>query len=674
MKYVRVIIDNTSNHTDNFYTYACDADDIRAGAKVRVPFGRGNRLKDAYVFSVQSGLNPQEGTATDKIKALAQIDENLSLTGDLVRLCVWMRRTYLCRYIDAIKCMIPPGEPAKRGKRRDPREEFFCEPDFAPELTGQQAAAMDRILPCVEEGCYRTFLLNGVTSSGKTEIYLRTAEEVLARGKQVIVLVPEISLAPQTIGRFINRFGADRVAVLHSRLTKGQRYDQWMRVRAGKADVLIGARLGIFAPFERLGAVIVDEEHESSYKSDMTPKYDAVETAVVRGKLTGAVVILGTATPSVVSKYRASCGEYSEILLTERYNRTPLPRIRVADMRKELRNGNRSIFSADLYRKSLRALKEGKQVIFFLNRRGYASFISCRSCGFVLKCEVCGISMTYHQASGMAECHYCGRRTAVPHICPSCGSRYIRRFGIGTEKVEEMTRIAFPDRTVARLDLDTARKKGESEKILGAFRRGKTDILVGTQLVAKGLDFQNVGVVGIISADVTMNIPDYRSAERTFQLITQAAGRAGRGAETGEVVIQTYSPEEAAIRCAAAGDYEGFYRRELRIRSLGGYPPFTNIIRLVFYDSDEGCARREAQAAYLELKESGIAERGELFSPQPAYLNRMNENYRYHFVIKSPLEKKEKYLKIISDIRKKRIGDPSAKSVMLIEIDPYSMT
>lgn len=674
MKYVRVIIDNTSNHTDNFYTYACEEDGIQPGAKVRVPFGRGNRLKDAYVFSIQPSPDPAENLDPSRIKKVVQIDENLSLTEDLLRLCVWMRRTYLCRYIDAIRCMIPPGGAAKRGKRRDPREEFSCDPDTAPGLTVQQREAMARILPCIEGEYHSTFLLNGVTSSGKTEIYLRTAEEVLSRGKQVIVLVPEISLAPQTIGRFIGRFGAERVAVLHSRLTKGQRYDQWMQVRNGKADILIGARLGVFAPFERLGALIVDEEHESSYKSDMTPKYDAVDAAVERGKIDGAVVILGTATPSVVSKYRAFCGEYSEILLTERYNKTPLPNISIADMRKELRSGNRSIFSRNLYRKSLRALEAGKQVIFFLNRRGYASFISCRSCGFVLKCEVCGISMTYHQTSGMAECHYCGRRTAVPHICPSCGSRYIRQFGIGTEKVEEMAKIAFPDRTVGRLDLDTARRKGESEKILSAFRRGKTDILVGTQLVAKGLDFQNVGVVGIISADVTMNIPDYRSSERTFQLITQAAGRAGRGTETGEVVIQTYSPDEAAIRCAAAGDYEGFYRRELRLRSLGGYPPFTNIIRLVFYHSDESCARREAQAAYLELKESGIAGRGELFSPQPAYLNRMNENYRYHFIIKCPLEKKEKYLKIIFDIRKRRIGDTSVKSVMLIEIDPYSMT
>ena len=671
MKYVKVIIDNTSNHTDTFYTYACARDDVRVGMKVRVPFGRGNRLKDAYVFSVGDEPDPELQPA--RIKQVAEIDEAISLPEDLVRMCLWMRSCYLCRYIDAIKCMVPPGGAAKR-RRKDPYEDFSCGSYEAPELTDEQSSAMERILPFISGKRHAVFLLNGVTSSGKTEIYLRTAEEVLKRDRHVIVLVPEISLTLQTIERFMGRFGAENVAVLHSRLTKGQRYDQWVRVRSGRAKILIGARLGVFAPFERLGAVIVDEEHEASYKSDMTPKYDAVDAAVMRGKLCDAVVILGTATPSVVSKYRASTGIYQEIRLTHRYNRTPLPHIQIADMRKELRAGNRSIFSADLYRKSLRALESGKQVILFLNRRGYSSFISCRNCGYVVKCDVCGISMTFHKSSKAAECHYCGRRAEIPQVCPSCGSRYIRQFGAGTEKVEEMARIAFPGREIARLDLDTVKKKGDAEKILSAFRRGKTDILVGTQLVAKGLDFRNVGVVGIISADVTLNIPDYRSAERTFQLITQAAGRAGRGDEAGEVVIQTYSPEENAIRFAAVGDYEGFYRKELMLRNLGGYPPFTNIVRLVFYAPEENAVRREAQAAFLDIKNSGIAARGELFSPQPAYLNKMNENYRYHFMIKSPLEKTEKYLKIISEIRRKRIEAPGTKSVMLVEIDPYSLT
>ncbi len=672
MKYVKVIIDNTSNHTDTLYTYACDFDDVFRGSKVRVPFGKGNRKKDAYVFSVSD--EPDPGISLAKIKMVEDVDRAVSLPEELVSICEWMRQTYLCRYIDAVKCMIPPGEAAKRGNRKDPYEGFSCEPSEPPVLTPQQAAAMEQISPCIDQKRHETFLLNGVTSSGKTEIYLQTAAGVLAQGRQVIVLVPEISLTPQTVERFMSRFGAENIAVLHSKLTKGQRYDQWMRVRNGGAKILIGARLGIFAPFDNVGAIIVDEEHEASYKSDMTPKYDAVDTAVLRGRLSSAVVILGTATPSIVSKFRASSGQYREIRLTVRYNKTPLPRIETADMRRELRKGNRSIFSVALYEKASKALQEGKQVILFLNRRGYSSFVSCRSCGYVMKCDVCGISLTYHKSSDMAECHYCGRRVKIPDVCPSCGSGYIRHFGIGTEKVEEMARLAFPDRTVARLDLDTAKKKGDAERILNAFRRGKTDILVGTQLVAKGLDFQNVGVVGIIAADVTLNIPDYRSAERTFQLITQAAGRSGRGDEPGEVVIQTYSPEENAIKSAAKGDYEGFYQRELMIRSLSGYPPFTNIIRLVFYDKEESAARKEAQKAYLYLKDAEISARGELFSPQPAYLSKMNENYRYHFMIKSPLEKTEKYLKIISEIKQRRIERADTKSVMLVEIDPYSLT
>lgn len=672
MKYVKVVIDNTSNHTDTFYTYVCDFDEVRRGSKVTVPFGKGNRLKDAYVFEVHEEM-PEDGPDPAKLKSVEGTGD-ISLTEDLIEMCEWMRKTYLCRYIDAVRCMVPPATKGKRGKRRDPYESIACEPSAPPALTEEQQAAADRILPYVKRKEHRTFLLNGVTSSGKTEVYMQVTEAVLRRGRQVIILVPEISLTPQTIERFMSRFGSENVAVLHSRLTKGQRQDQWMRVREGRARILIGARMGVFAPFSDLGAVIVDEEHEAAYKSDMTPKYDAIDAAVERGKLSSAVVILGTATPSIVSKYRASKGQYEEIKLTVRYNKTPLPDIETADMRKELRSGNRSIFSRTLWEKASRALNEGRQVILFLNRRGYSSFISCRSCGYVQKCEVCGISMTYHKSSGMAECHYCGRREKVPDVCPSCGSRYIRHFGIGTEQVEELAAEAFPDRTVARLDLDTAKKKGEAEKILRAFHRGKTDILVGTQLVAKGLDFQNVGVVGIISADVTLNIPDFRSSERTFQLITQAAGRCGRGDEAGKVVIQTYSPEEHAIKCAAAGDYDSFFRKELMLRRLTGYPPFTNIIRLVFYDREEAAARKEAQEAFFFVRDSGIAEKRELFVPQPAYLNRMNENYRYQFMIKSPLEKTEKYLKIISEIKQRRTENSATKSVMLIEIDPYSIT
>lgn len=436
---------------------------------------------------------------------------------------------------------------------------------------------------------------------------------------------------------------------------------------------MIGARSAIFAPFADPGLIIIDEEHESSYKSDQTPKYDTINTALMRSRLSGAVVILGTATPSIVSMYRARAGFYREIRLTRRHNRTPLPHVRIADMRQELREGNRSVFSRELYRKIRASLDRGRQAILFLNRRGYSSFISCRSCGYVVKCSTCGISMTYHKASGMAECHYCGRSVPVPDTCPECGSAYIRYFGAGTEQLEEAAAALFPDASVDRLDLDAIRKKGASQKILGAFRKGKTDILVGTQLVAKGLDFQNVGVVGIVAADVSLNIPDYRAAETTWQLIVQAAGRSGRGDEPGEVVIQTYSPEDRTICTAAAGDYESFYRGEIELRRLSGYPPFTNILRLVFSGEDESRVAEEAFHVYHGMEQSGFPAEGELFRPQPAYMSYVNGKYRYQILIKSPVNRTKEYIKLIEEIKKAR-SSRSAKILMVAELDPYSLT
>lgn len=670
MKYVKVIIDNVSDHTDTLYTYKCDDDSVKRGSVVKVPFGQGNRVKTAYVFDVQD----ENTDNIPRLKSVKEVSGEYSLPEDLVHMCEWMKQKYLCRYIDGIKCVIPPGEAPKRGRRRDPYEDMQIEPSRAPELTPEQDSAMREITPYIKERKHKTFLVNGVTSSGKTELYMRITEKVIEEGRSAIILVPEISLTPQTINRFMSRFGSGLVAVLHSKLTKGQRYDQWMRVRTGGARILIGARSGIYAPFEDLGAVIIDEEHEASYKSDMTPKYDTIDAAVERGRISDAVVVLGTATPSIVSEYRASQGIYRQLFLRKRYNRTPLPDVTIADMREELKKGNRSIFSRELFTRIKGCLAAGSQVILFINRRGYSSFISCRMCGYVMKCPVCDVSLTYHKSSGMAECHYCGRRVRVPQTCPSCGSPHIRHFGIGTEKVEEITKEMFPEASVARLDLDTAKRKGEAERILGSFSKGKTDILVGTQLVAKGLDIANVGLVGIIAADITLNIPDYRSAERTFQLIVQASGRAGRGDEKGHVVIQTYSPENKALTSAAANDYRSFYENEIRLRSITCYPPFTNIIRLVFSGDDERIVKKEAEQVYRSMSRSDVPERGEMLAPQPAYMAFLNETWRYHVIIKSPVEKTERYLELIKSIKSARIASADTKSTMLVEVDPYSFT
>lgn len=670
MKYIKVAIDNVSDNTDMLYTYKCSDDDVCIGSVVKVPFGSGNRIKTGFVFEVSD-----ENTEGVKyLKNAVSVEKEYEIPEDLINLCSWMKDMYLCRYIDGIKCVMPVGNALKRGKRKDIYENLQTECNEAPALTDEQRAAVNKILPYIYERKFRTFLLNGVTSSGKTEVYMNIADEVISRGRDVIILVPEISLTPQTVARFTGRFGVERVAVLHSRLTKGQRYDQWMRVKKGGASVLIGARSGIFAPFSNLGAIIIDEEHESSYKSDKTPKYDTIDLALQRGEMSDAVVILGTATPSVVTRFRAESGMYEQVFLRTRYNRTPLPDVEIADMRAELKSGNRTIFSRALYNRINESLSQKKQAILFLNRRGYSSFISCRTCGYVMKCPSCDVSLTYHKSSGMAECHFCGRNIKVPEVCPSCGGKHIRHFGIGTEKVEEITKQMFPEAAVARLDLDTARKKGESEKILNSFKKGKTDILVGTQLVAKGLDFANVGTVGIIAADITLNIPDYRSGERTFQLIVQAAGRAGRGTEKGNVVIQTYDPDENAIKCAAANDYDSFYKNEIRIRSLTGYPPFTDIIRLVFSGEKEDNVRAEADDVCFNIKNEPFVGRGEVFSPQPAYMAFFNDTFRYHIIIKSPPDKTDSYLDVISRIKALRCISSKMNTNMLVEINPYSFS
>ncbi len=673
MKYVSVIVDNASNSTDQFYTYRCSDDRVRVGDVVKVPFAKRRKDVTGYVF----GVSDRNDDKIKRLRDVSSISEEYSLPEDLIRLSAWMKRRYMCRYIDAVKCMIPPGSKPSR-VIRDPLEEFSGKGGSLPELTDEQRAAFEKLLPELKNRESSYFLLNGVTSSGKTEVFLRAAAETLRQGRDVIVLVPEISLTPQTIDRFTSRFGRETVAVIHSRLTKAQRYQQWMRARNGEARIMIGARSAILAPLGDPGLIIIDEEHESSYKADQTPKYDAISAALMRGRMSGAVVLLGTATPSVVSMYRSRQGYYRELKLTKRHNETPLPHVSIADMRRELKEGNHSVFSRELYSKMRSALDEGKQIILFLNRRGYSSFISCRSCGFVVRCSECGISMTYHKSSGMAECHYCGRKWKVPDTCPECGSRYIRYFGAGTEQLEEAAGQFFPDASVARLDLDLARKKGESRRILNAFRRGKTDILVGTQLVAKGLDFDNVGVVGIVAADVTLNVPDYRSAERTYQLIVQAAGRAGRGREAGEVVIQTYSPEDPVIQSSAAGDYESFYGHEIRMRSFSGYPPFTNILRLVFSGEKESAVAEEAEAVYHKIVASGLPEEGELFRPQPAYMAFLSGKYRYQILVKSPINKTKYYRKLIEDIKKEREKEKSSRKeeavIMVAELDPYSLS
>lgn len=672
MKYVNVVIDNRSDSTDSFYTYGCEDESVLPGSKVYIPFARSKRLREGYVVSQSEQVSED---MVSRLKYIGEKDDDVSLTPEMIRTAIWMRNRYLCRYIDAIKCFTPAGDKARRGNRKDPFAERQGEPYDVKALTEQQAEAMNRIESAVKGGNHERFLVHGVTGSGKTELYIRSAELALKQQKKVIVLVPEISLTTQIIDRFIGKFGSENIAVLHSRLSPGQRYDQWKKIRDDKVGIVIGARSAVFAPLENIGLIVIDEEHESTYKSDHTPKYDTIEVAVKRlqDKDNSGVLILGSATPSVSTYSRGKEGIYEIIKLTERYNKVDMPDVTVVDMRAELKAGNKSIISRELYGKMKGTLENGKQVMLFLNRRGYSTFISCRECGYVAKCPSCGLSLTYHKKSNSTVCHYCGYSQELLKNCPECGSKYIRYFGSGTEKVEETISELFPGYAAERLDLDSVKKKGELERRIKDFRKGKTDILIGTQLIAKGLDFKNVGLVGIISADVSLNIPDFRSPERTLQLIIQASGRAGRGCEKGSVVIQTYSPEHYAVEFAAAQDYEGFYDTEIQFRKYMGYPPYSDMFQIVFSAEDQQAAFEGAEDWYGRIKELlPDGEKNNVFSPQEAYMSKINDTYRYSMLIKCSKGKRRQYSELIALLKEQDRKNRKKKYTAVVDINPYS--
>ena len=518
-------------------------------------------------------------------------------------------------------------------------------------LTKEQENALYTILNNIrKQSSENKFLIHGVTGSGKTEIYLQLVEEILSLNKDSIVLVPEISLTPQTVERFVGRFG-DNVAILHSRLSYGERFDQWRKIKEGKVKIVVGARSAVFAPFNNLGLIIIDEEHESTYKSAMNPKYSAIEVAEKRCEQVGAYLVKGSATPSIESYYRAKEGNIGLINLKERVNNKALPEVKIIDMREELNKGNTSIFSEELYYAIDKNLKENKQTILFLNRRGYSTFVSCRQCGYVVKCNSCDISMTYYMTENKLKCHYCGLAINPPNICPVCKSKYIKYFGIGTEKVEAHTKQLFPKARVGRMDMDTTSKKGSHETILQNMKDGKIDILIGTQMISKGLDFKNVTLVGIIAADTSLNLPDFRASERTFQLVTQVAGRAGRGDFPGKVIVQSYNPEHYSIQSSREHDYIGFYNKEILLREEFNYPPFTNIISITIYGENRNKVIKTSQDIYNALI-SKISINGmekiqdNIIGPNPAALEKIKNNFRYQILIKSP----DKYMKKLKEI------------------------
>lgn len=505
-----------------------------------------------------------------------------------------------------------------------------------PLLNEEQTKAVETVWGDYAAGKRGMYLLFGVTGSGKTEVYLELIERVIREGKQAIMLIPEISLTFQTVRRFYERFG-ERVSVLHSRLSAGERYDQYVRAREGSIDVMIGPRSALFTPFERLGLILMDEEQEGAYKSEGTPRYHARETAEYLAELTGASLILGSATPSLEAYTKANSGRYQLLTLRKRAKEAVMPQVDIVDMRQELSEGNRSMFSRKLKNQMQERLAKGEQIMLFLNRRGYAGAVSCRACGEGMKCPHCDISLTFHKG-GKLLCHYCGYETTQPKLCPVCGSRYIGLFGTGTQKVEEAVLREFPGAAVLRMDADTTKKKGGHEKIVEAFTKEEAQILIGTQMIVKGHDFPKVTLVGIIAADLSLYAGDYRASERTFCLLAQAAGRAGRDKLPGNVVIQTYQPEHYSIRTAAAGDYEAFYSQEMAYRRLLQYPPVTNMLAILVQAADEAVAGQAAGRLANTLREAKRPDEeiGTITGPVPAGLAKAKDLYRYVIYVRSP--------------------------------------
>lgn len=707
--YIDVIVDISVNSLDRIFQYRVPEellDAVTVGCQVNVPFGSGNRRRQAYVIGVDTVL----AYDASKIKDILGVTKAPAATGQLIALADWMHERYGCTMAQALKTVLPVKKSVKEVKRT---AYFLADREGAQQLLeksrkSRREKARVRLLEAMlKEGCmsketvtgvlqisastmksilqtgvireetsqvYRNpvrqrldgwqevclndeqmnavasiwqnaaicrehwsreqgmHLLYGITGSGKTEVYMALMEKVLNEGRQIIVLIPEISLTLQTVSRFYARFGS-QIAVMNSRLSAGERYDQYMRAKRGEASIMIGPRSALFTPFDRLGLIIIDEEHESAYQSEIVPRYQAAEVAARRAEMSGALVVLGSATPSVAVYQKAREGMIGLHRLTQRAKTgSRLPDVKVVDLREEFRMKNRGILSQSLHEAMDACLKRGDQMMLFLNRRGYAGFVSCRSCGYVVKCRHCDVSMTVHHHT-LLKCHYCGSEQPMPRVCPSCGSPYIAGFGVGTQKVEEFVQKEFPEARILRMDRDTTSGKDDMGRILQTFSEGGADILIGTQMIVKGHDFANVTLVGILAADLSLFAGDYQSSERTFQLLTQAAGRAGRGDRPGEVIIQTYQPEHYCIQTAAAQDYDSFYSQEIRFRQMLHYPPDRQMMVMLA----EGEHDQQTGQAVQKLREiAGEAdfEAVEFIGPSRAGIAKAKDLYRYTMYMK----------------------------------------
>ncbi|MCL2363808.1 MAG: primosomal protein N' [Defluviitaleaceae bacterium] len=708
-RFAGVCVDNLHGELDRLFHYKIPIGmDVLVGMRCVVPFGRGNKSTTGYIIEIINEL--PESTDESKLKEILSLPDDFRvLTGGTLALALWMRDKYYTTLIYCIRCITPTAKPGAGGafpgtrartKKREIKPHGII-------LSDAQQAAVDAITagaevaPTAKTSEARVFLLHGVTGSGKTEVYLHAIAHMLAAGRQAIVLVPEIALTPQMVDAFTARFG-DAVAVTHSRLTAGERFAIWKQAYEGSVSLVIGPRSAVFAPFARLGLIVIDEEHEHTYHSETTPKYDAREVAIKRAELTNATVVLGSATPSLESYIKTSqaagtslssrhekvggqgglfpCGVWGGALgsaafhlltLPTRINDTP-PAVTTIDMRRELANGNASLFSNDFAQALHDTLTAGQQAILFLNRRGYSSFVSCRWCGDVLSCARCRVNYTYHASTGSVLCHYCGEGMKLPEKCPSCSSVHLKRSGLGTQQVESEVAKLFPGTATLRMDFDTTKGKHGHEEILAAFRRGAAQVLIGTQMVAKGLDFPQVTLVGVVAADMSLFSGDFRAAEHTFQLLTQVAGRAGRAQFPGRVFLQTYNPRHYALTFAKTADYKKFYAHEIEIRRSMMYPPFASIFSVMLSGPDERVvitALHKLQAIMAYANKKGKIE---LMGISPAFVSKVKDQFRWKILIKCAEEEILKQF-VLYCMKKLRENDPLTGMTVHLSLNPAMM-
>ncbi|MDD4179017.1 MAG: primosomal protein N' [Candidatus Margulisbacteria bacterium] len=644
--FAEVLLSKVSPDTDKTFTYAIPErlnDRIGIGSQVVVPFGR--RKEIGYVV---------ERLVSSNVKGIKEIIDLASpepiFSEKSVKLARWMADYYLSFFLTALRLVMPPGlrqkeergrvgklvEKGKKGKQTEQQKTntqtslTTQPPGTKLKLTPEQQTALDEINQSIDDNKPTRFLLHGVTGSGKTEVYMQAIAHLLEKGQSAIVLVPEISLTPQMVQRFTARF-QDHIAVLHSELTLKKRNEEWQRIVSGQVQIVLGARSAVFAPLKNLGLIIIDEEYENTYKSDKSPRYHTREVAFKLAALNNAVVVLGSATPSIETYFRAEAGEYKKIVLPKRIDDRPLPPVTLVDMREELKAKNFSVLSRKLQLELKETLDKGEQAILFMNRLGYFTFVMCRECGLTIECPNCSVSLVYHSGAQEVRCAKCGYAAELPKTCPRCNSTSIKYFGTGTQRIEDDVAKIHPSARILRYDRDTVGKRGSHEVFFSTFAEGNADVLIGTQMVAKGLDVAKVTLVGVVSADTALNLPDYQAAEHTFQMLTQVAGRAGRHHLPGKVIIQTYNPEHYAIKAASTHDYEQFYRKEIEHRRSLNYPPFSRLISIIISSEDQKKAIKTADdlGAFISKRiPTGV------LGPAQAAIARLRGEWRYHILIK----------------------------------------